>query len=132
MRKLIFASALALCVAAPGGAFAAPVSEAERAALHAAMLQHIDRQAVDGVYLHMDLKGGVVETYSPAKAHPMMFSMGDHFVLCTDFKDKNGKATNVDFYLAKRGKSYAVFQTEIANREPLMQLMKAGKVKSIE
>lgn len=132
MKKLAFVSILAITLAAPAAAVAASVSEGERAALHAAMLQHIDRQVVDGVYLHADLKGGAVESYAPAKAHPMMFSMGEHFVLCTDFKDRNGKATNVDFYLAKRGKSYAVFQTEIANREPLMQLMKAGKVKSIE
>jgi len=132
MKKLLGASFLLVAAFAATPSVAAPVSEAERAALHAAMLQHIDRQAVDGIYLHMNLTGGTVEKFAPAKAHPMMFSFGEHYVLCTDFKDKDGKSANVDFYVAKRGKSYAVFQTEINNRAPLMKLMEAGAVKSVE
>lgn len=113
-------------------AFAAKLPEAERAALHATMLQHIDRQVTNGIYLHMNLKSGAVEQFAPAKAHPMMFSFGDHFVLCTDFKDAEGKSAMVDFYVVKRGKSFAIFQTEINNREPLMKLMEAGKVQSVD
>lgn len=133
MKKLIAAACFALVAA---GSFSAPassaVTEGERTALHAAMLQHIDRQAVNGIYLHMNLASGAVESFAPAKAHPMMFEFGEHFVLCTDFKDKDGNAAMVDFYVAKRGKSYAIFQTEINNRAPLMKLMEAGKVKAVD
>lgn len=132
MKKLIPALCLVLSatLVLPQGVQAA--TESERTELQAAMRQHIDRQVVNGMYLHMNLSTGTVEAFSPAKAHPMMFEFGDHYVLCTDFKDKDGKATVVDFYVAKRGKNFAVFQTEINNRAPLMKLMEAGKVKSID
>ena len=131
MKNMLSTAYVAFVVA---GAMVTPVhavSEGDRTALHAAMLQHIDRQAVNGTYLHMNLANGAVETYVPAKAHPMMFEFGEHYVLCTDFKDKDGKNAMVDFYVAKRGKGYAIFQTEINNRTPLMKLMDSGKVKAI-
>jgi hypothetical protein len=132
MKKIVGAAIVLLAAFSAMPAYAANITEADRTALHAVMLQHIDRQVVDGMYLRMDLKGGNIEQFAPAKAHPMMFTMGENYVLCTDFKDKDGKTAMVDFYVAKRGKSYAVFQTEINNRDPLMKLMETGKVKSVD
>lgn len=120
----------AVLAAAP--AFAASLSEADRAAMQAAMVQHIDARTVDGLYPHVDLGEGRLVEYAPAKSHPMMFRMGEVFVLCTDFKAPDGAATNVDFYLLRQGKRYAVVDTQIANRAPLMKLMDAGKVESLE
>ena len=113
-------------------AAAGQISETERVALQAAMVQHIDRQTIDGIYPWLNLPTGEVANYSPAKSHPMILKMGETYVLCTDFKDMKGASTNVDFYLARKGKSFAVMRTEIGNRGPLMDLMKAGKAEAID
>lgn len=132
MRLVSVAFAASVLLSALVPAAASKIPEAERAALHAAMLQHIERNATSGIYLHMNLATGNVEQYAPAKAHPMMFTFDGHFVLCTDFKDKDGKAAMVDFYVARQGKGFAVFQTEINNRAPLQKLMESGKVVSVD
>lgn len=128
-----FRISLALAVAlAASPAFAAKLSEADRAALQAAMVQHIDARAADGLYRHVDIAAGRLIDYAPAKSHPMMFQMGEVFVLCTDFKAPDGASTNVDFYMLRQGKGYAVVDTQIANRAPLMKLMDSGKVQPLE
>jgi hypothetical protein len=53
-------------------------------------------------------------------------------VLCTDFRDSEGKPVNIDFYMARRGKSYAVFRTEVNNHAALDRLISAGKVERLE
>ncbi len=82
--------------------------------------------------MHVDFKGGAVQKLAPAKAHPMMLKMGDNFVLCTSFRRANGSEVNIDFYVARKGARYAIFQTEVDNRGPLMALIKAGKVVPIK
>ena len=96
------------------------------------MFQHIDRQMVRGSFLHVNFKDGQVEKLAPAKAHPMMLTMGDNFVLCTTFRRASGADVNVDFYAAKTEHGYSIFHTVIDNRGPLMALVKAGKVKPIK
>ncbi len=108
------------------------IPEADRTALHVTMTQFIDRQVIDGMYIKIDLASGNIERFSPAKSHPMVVKMGENFVLCTDFKNELGEASNVDFYVTRRGKSFAIFQTEINNRQPLMKLMEAGKAAMID
>lgn len=112
-----------------GGAQAASLSDTDRLALQAAMVQHIDRQTVDGQFPWFDIKSGAMRSYAPAKSHPMIVLSGETFVLCTDFKDPAGAATNVDFYLVRKGKGFSIIRTEIANREPLVALMDAGKAR---
>ncbi|MCB1540336.1 MAG: hypothetical protein KDJ25_05625 [Rhodoblastus sp.] len=124
-----FIACIASLSAFCGGAIASPLSDSDRLALQAAMVQHIDRQTVDGLFPWFDLKSGAVGNYSPAKSHPMIVRSGETFVLCTDFKDMGGAPTNVDFYMMRRGKGFAVIRTEIANRAPLETLMNAGKAR---
>jgi hypothetical protein len=133
-RKLALAFAVALILSplAPATLAAKSMSEAERSALQAAMVQHIDRQSIDGLYLHIDLSDGRVVEFAPAKSHPMMFRLGEHFVLCTEFKDARGADVNVDFYVARAGKTFSVFRAEIDNRAPLMKLMAQGKVSPVD
>lgn len=100
----------------------------EKTLLQVGMQKHIDDHLVDGVYLHMKKDTGEVRELHPVKAHPMILQMGKFFVLCSHFKDKDGKEANVDFYMARRGNSYVVFQTLVDDRKPLQRLMKAGKV----
>jgi hypothetical protein len=129
LRLVFLCAALALSPAAPG---ADKTGAAEKAALQAAMRQHIDRHLVDGAFLDVNLSTGAVRALRPATAHPMLLRLGEYFVLCTDFRDDNGKPVNVDFYLARRGKGYVVFRTDIDSRGPLERLMLAGKVERLE
>ena len=62
----------------------------------------------------------------------MILRMGPYFVLCSDFRDDTGNPVNVDFYMARRGKSYVVFQMSVAQRSQLEQLMKEGKVEAAD
>lgn len=128
---------IALCFATvlfilPQTASANTLNATEKAALQAAMVQHIDQQTVRGAFLHVDFKNGAIERLAPAKAHPMMLSMGEHFVLCTTFRRADGKDVNIDCYAAKSDRGYTIFHTEIDNRGPLMALIKAGKVRPIK
>ena len=124
----IFCLGLALC----GAAAAEPLTPADKATLQAVMAQHIERQLVDGGYLHLDAAQGTVQVLVPAKTHPRIMQLDKYYVLCTDFRDQQGKPVNVDFYVAPEGRSFVVFQTEVANRAPLQTLVRAGRVKVVE
>ena len=109
--------------------FAGPtLSAAQKASLQAAMQQHIDRSQVNGAYLQLNTTTGEVDKIFPVTAHPMILRMGEFFVLCSDFRDQDNNSVNVDFYMARRGNSYIVFHTAVAERAQLERLMKAGKV----
>ena len=132
MKRTIAAAFLYGLLALPTFAASPTINAAEKASLQAAMFQHIDRQLIQGSFLHVDFKGGVVEKLSPAKAHPMMLKLGNHYVLWTSFRCADGKDVNVDFYAARSDGGYSIFHTVIDNRGPLMALIKAGKVKPIK
>jgi hypothetical protein len=117
-----------LFLSTSGVAATTPLTASEKAALQAGMQQHIDRQLVDGAYLELNPLSGETRSLHPVTAHPMILRMGSYFVLCSDFRDAEGKPVNVDFFMAQRGKSYVVFHTSIAQRAQLENLMKAGKV----
>ncbi len=130
MNRFVLSFGIAACISAP--AMAGDVlSASEKAGLQAAMVQHIDRTLVKGAYLHVDFKDGVVKQLAPAKAHPMIMSMGDNFVLCTEFRAPGGADVNMDFYVARRDKGFVVFHTEVDNRKPLEALINSGKVKPV-
>ncbi len=104
------------------------ISEGERATLQAVMHKEISRKLVDGKFLHLDFQSKELRTLYPAKAHPMILAMGEHFVLCTDFRDTTGKSVNVDFYATRNGRSFTIYQTAIDERHVVKALMKAGRV----
>jgi hypothetical protein len=108
------------------------IGMSEKAMLHVSMQKHIDRNLVNGTYLHMIKETGDVQGLHPVTAHPMILQMGKYFVLCSDFKDKDGKSVNIDFYLARRGGSFVVFQALVDDRKSLERLMKAGKISRIK
>lgn len=123
-RLAAFAAVLSLCLSA-GHALATGIGD--KAALQAAMQQHIDRSLVDGAYLYLDEKSGEVRPLYPQKAHPVILRMGEYFVLCSDFRDANNEAVNVDFYMARNGNDYVVFHQAMDDREVLHRLMNEGK-----
>ena len=115
------------------GAFAEqPTSVAAKVALQAAMQRHINSQLVDGAYLQLNPKSGEVRPLHPVKAHPIILTMGDYFILCSDFRDAKGKSVNIDFYMARQGDRYVVFHSAVDNRDLLERLMDAGDVRRFE
>lgn len=103
----------------------------DKARLQAAMQAHIERQLIDGAFLHLDVKTGEVKRLYPTKAHPMVIQMGDYFILCADLRDPGGEAMPLDLYMAASGRSFTVFHTEINNRAPLNHLMRKGLAKPL-
>jgi hypothetical protein len=104
----------------------------ERAALHTVMVQHIDKLAIDGMWMQVDMQSGQVRQLAPAKSHPMILQMGEAFVLCTDFVGLDGQPVNIDFYAVRQNGSFKIFQTEIANRRPLEALVAAGRAAPVD
>ena len=129
--KMIGGALLAV-ILATGAAADQTVGTADKAALQAAMQRHIDRNLVNGAYLHLDFASGDVRKLHPVKAHPMILQMGEYFVLCSDFRDTTGKKVNIDFYLARRDRSYIVFRSAVDDRHKLERLMKKRKITRLE
>lgn len=127
MRTITFI--LGLIVAASTSASAK--GTVDKARLQAAMQQHIERHTVNGAMLHFDPESGMVKPLYSTQVHPMVIAMGDYFVLCVDLRDKAGNAMPLDLYMARKGRSYIVFHSEIDNRVPLQRLMKKGLAKPL-
>ncbi len=134
MRTTLSACMVALSLMTPtlAAMAAQSVSTSEKILLQATMQQSINRKLVDGKYYYFDAANSKVQAVYPAKTHPMILSYGDHFVLCTNFRTKQGKEVNVDFYIARNGEGFVVFDTLIDDRAPLHKLMKAGQVKVLK
>jgi len=132
VRLGVAAGLFAFCSFSLNEAAAEDLSVSQRAELQATMFRFIDREAIRGSLLHLNIEDGTVESLSPVKAHPMIVRMGDYFVLCTNFRRESGKDVNVDFYLAKRDAGFEVFHTEIDNRKPLEELIERGKATPAE
>lgn len=127
MRRVALALLAGLLTSGPAMA-GSQLSLADKASLQAAMQHHIDGQLVNGVFLRLNMKEGRVDPLAVTKAHPMILKMGEHFVLCSDFRGPDGKEVPVDFYMARAGAKFVIFHTEIANRAPLEKLVSEGKV----
>lgn len=127
MRSMIAVLSLLACLSVSAHA----KGTVDKARLQAAMQQHIQRHVVEGAILHFDPATGEARPLYPTTAHPMVIAMGDHFVLCTDLRDKSGKQMPLDLYMARKGRSYVVFHTEIDNRAPLQRLLKKGIAKPL-
>ena len=129
LSSVLLSAALMLCAIEP--ATAKPLTPADRAKLQATMFKEINRRLVDGAYLHFDTAAEKVNPLYPSKTHPMVLSMGEHFVLCTDFKTKTGQSVNIDFYVARKKNSFVIFKTAVGERKVVEKLMQAGRVKMI-
>lgn len=107
-------------------AAAATLSTQDKIKLQAAMSRYIERHTVGDAYLFVDTKTGDVTKYYPVTQHPMIVKLKDVMVLCADLKTREGATVNVDFYAARDGANYTVFQAEIDRRPALESLVKSG------
>ncbi len=126
MFRVLLAGVVALTIAASAANASGSLTTGEKIMLQATMQQTIDRHLVDGQYFYLDRTTALVIALFPAKAHPMILQMGEHFVLCTDFRDSEGISVNVDFYVARRGEAFVIFDTIVDDRAPLDRLMREG------
>ena len=128
MKNLILSAAVVLVLAVVShGAQAGMEKIIKQAQLQSAMQQYIDHHLVDGVFLHFDPEKGQVRRLHPGASHPMILTLGEYFVLCSDFRDDDGSSVNVDFYLAKQGRTYTVFESIVENRQGLTKLVNSGE-----
>jgi len=131
IRWLVAAVSAVMIVVALGPP-ASALSLGEQAQLQAAMQQYVDKQLVDGVYLHLDRDSGEVRKLHPVTAHPMIMQMGAHYVLCFDFKDAAGASHPIDFYMTRKERSYVVFHAAVDDRALLKRLMRDGRITRLE
>lgn len=127
MQSLVIVLALGL---ASGSAWSLSLSE--KARLQAAMQTYIDQQLVDGVFLSLDKQTGDTVKLHPVTAHPAIYTMGDRYVLCFDFRDDKGQHVNLDLYVARKGSSYVVFHTEVNDQHMLQRFIDEGKARSAD
>lgn len=124
-RRSVVAGLLASLLAGTAAHASAKLTVADKVELQAAMQRHIDKNLVDGAYLHLNPRTGKVEELYPVAAHPMILKFSNYYVLCSDFRDKSGKKYNVDYYIVRRDDRYFVFQTVVDNRQLLMKFRKS-------
>ena len=118
---------------AAGAAMAADsLTTEDRVALQSTMAQYIDQHMVGDAFMHLDPRTGDVEKLYPVTQHPMIVRLNKVVVLCADLKRADGKLVNADFYATKENGQFVIFQTEIANREPLQALLMKGAASLLE
>ena len=108
------------------------LSLAEKANLQAAMQRHIDRNAVDGMFLYFDQASNSVRGLHPVTTHPKILTVDDYYVVCFDFRDDAGKHVNVDFFMAPRDDTYVVFHTSVDGDKLVGQLVREGRASLVQ
>ena len=129
MRTTMVAGLMVLALAVLPSHANETLTTTERMQLQAAMQYSIYQKLVDGRYFYFDSKTASVATLYPAKAHPVIMQMGAHYILCSDFRDANGKPVNVDFYATRKGPGFVVFDTVVDDRASLEREVKAGRAR---
>ena len=119
---LVFAVGINAAVAAAG-----KISITDKANLQATMQRHISDRLVDGAYLHLKKETGKVRKLYAVAAHPTILQVGEFFVLCSDFRDKNGKTANIDFYIARDSNRYVIFRAVVDDRRQLGLFRKSNR-----
>ncbi|MEW7987756.1 MAG: hypothetical protein AB2784_01765 [Candidatus Thiodiazotropha endolucinida] len=115
-----------------GDALADKAPTQVKAELQAVMQKYIMSNSINDQILDLDLSTGDIRILSPAAAHPMIFLLGDIYVMCSDLRTKHGESVPVDFYVSIDDSRYKIFRMEIGNRKPLEILMKQGIVRKME
>lgn len=101
------------------------------AELQITMQTHIEQQKIDGAVLHLDFNSGAIERLYPVEAHPMVIEIEGGYVLCADLAREDGSTVPLDVYIVEESGDMVVFDTIVANRAPLVKLIKSGKATRI-
>jgi hypothetical protein len=125
MKSVLFAAVLLSLNAL--GAAAETLSNEKLVKLQTVMQGYIDANAINGALLRFDASTSQVTELFATKAHPKIMTIGQHFVMCADFVDAQGKPVMGNFYIAQDGDRFVVFNTTWGEDAALMSMMKDGK-----
>lgn len=128
MQKFILAGIAAVVLFATAADTRANVTTSEKILLQATMQQSIAEQLIDGKFYYFNRKTGKIQVLFPAKPHPLILSIGEQFIVCADFRDPTGKSVNVDFFVARQGKGFVIFDTVIDDHDSITRMMETGEV----
>lgn len=126
MRTIFLVGFMCLAAAISPAHAGEQLTTSEKILLQATMQRSIASHLVDGEYFYFDTAAAKVRVLYPAKTHPMILRMGQHFILCTNFRKSDGTPVNVDFYITRQDDNFVVFDTVVANRAPIKKLMQDG------
>ncbi len=110
MNNLI---ALAVLTFFASSAFAAddPSIKGEiREHLETAMLEHVEIATIGDHYLIYDPVAGALKKLEFKKLHKGVVKKGPFYISCADFVDGDGRAYDLDFFVAKKGDKLHVLQ----------------------
>lgn len=107
----------------------AEISDQVRADLQMTLLKHIEVASSnpDRLFRVYSLQQNEIVGYRFSNLHPVIIERDDAFVLCVDFKDKNGDKVEIDFVLVASGSQFQIMQTILNNRKNVMSYFKFGK-----
>ncbi|MEH6403922.1 MAG: hypothetical protein V7750_11150 [Sneathiella sp.] len=107
----------------------ADISDQVRADLQMTLLKHIKGASSnpDRLFRVYSSQINDVVGYRFNNLHPVIIERDEAFVLCVDFKDKNGDKVEIDFVLISSGAQFQVTQTILNNRKNVMSYFRYGK-----
>lgn len=132
MRSIYLAASVVVAALLLPATANATVTISEKIQLQATVKQAVDRNLVDGKFYYFDAQTSKIEALYPAKPHPKILSIGDHFIVCADFRKRDGKTVNVDFFLTRQENGFVLFDTVVGDREPIDRLMLSGQVRVVK
>lgn len=132
MKQIFLGTILSMIMFASPAQSSEKLTSADKIQLQAAMQMSIGRKLVEGQYLYFDADKDKVVTLHPVQAHPMILRMDAHYILCSDFRDDEGKKVNIDFYVTRAENKFVVFDTVVNNRKPIQRMMKAGRASVVK
>lgn len=100
------------------------LSEKTRMGLQIALMQYIDQRTENGQFLHLDANAHALVGYYPANLHPKIIPYKDHYVLCADFRRKDGSKVEIDFLAVNNGNGVQVIQTLVGQRAAIKEIIK--------
>lgn len=104
--------------------FAADIPTDVQVRLQSAMLEHVDRVAVDGAYTYVDAKSDEIRTVYPANVHPFVISAGPDFFVCSEMIDEGGETVTADFLVRAVGGDFRVVQMIVNDRASVQAAVK--------
>jgi hypothetical protein len=113
---------LGLAAASPAPASAEPTA-AQKLALKAAVLAHIERRTDDVAYHFIEPASTDLQKLRFVAMHPVVFERADGtYALCADFEDPAGAKVLVDYYVTDLNGEMVVLSSVVGKRSVLMRI----------
>ncbi|MBL4783904.1 MAG: hypothetical protein JKY49_00600 [Cohaesibacteraceae bacterium] len=107
--------------------FAAALNDKDKVQLQLALMDYVETNSNEGVFLHFDTKLKKLERLYPANLHPMIIPVEGMFFLCADFRTAEGDKRDVDFIAVPHNGEFRVIQAMVNQRNIVREVMQASK-----